>query len=58
MQHSQMLDMPKNAIWQCFHHQLLKYALETQVEAYAAFANVQHTEKRYLGVFSSTTFEI
>ena len=58
MQHSQMLDMPKNAIWLCFHHQLLKSALETQIKAYAAFAKVHHTEKRYLALFSSSTFEI
>ena len=39
-----MFNMPKNAIWQCFHYQLLKSALETQIEAYAAFWNVQQEE--------------
>ena len=58
MQHSQMLNMPKYAIWQCFHHQLLKSALETQIKAYAVVANVQLAKKLYLAVFSSSTFEI
>ena len=53
-----MINMPKNAIWLCFHHQLSKSALETQIKAYAVFANDQHTEKRYLTRFSSSTFEI
>ena len=44
MQRSQMFNMPKNAIWQYFHHQLLKSALETQIKAYAAVANDQHAE--------------
>ena len=52
MQHSQMFNIPKNAIWQ-FFHQLLKSALETQIKVYAAFENVQQAEKRYLTVFSN-----
>ena len=57
MQYSQMLNMPNNAFLQCFHHQVLKSTLETQIKAYAVFANVQHAEKRYLNVTSSSTFE-
>ena len=58
MQHLQIFNIPKKAIWLCFHHQLFKSTLETQIKAYAEFANVQHAEKRYLIVFSSSTFEI
>ena len=58
MQLSQMFNLPINAFWKCFHNQLLKYTLGLQVKAYAAFANVQHAEKRYLAVFSSLTLEI
>ena len=39
-----MFSKQKNAIWLCFHHQLLKSALETQIKAYAAFGNVQQEE--------------
>ena len=53
-----MLNMPENAIWQCFLHQLLKSTQETLIKAYAAFANVQHAEKRFLAVFPSSNFEI
>ena len=38
MRYSQIINMPKNAIWLCFHNQLLKSALETQRKAYAVFA--------------------
>ena len=51
-----MFNMPKNAIWQCFHHQLLKSDLETKIKAYAAFANIDPREKGYMAVFSSSTF--
>ena len=44
MQHSHMFNMRKTAIWLCFHFQLLKSNLETQIKAYAAFANVQLAE--------------
>ena len=57
MQHSQMLNIPKNAIWLSFHHHLLKSNLETQIKAYAAVVKVQHADKRYLTVISSSTFE-
>ena len=58
MQHSQMLNMPKNKFLQCFLHQVLKSTLETQIKAYAAVANVKHAEKRVFAVFSSSSFEI
>ena len=48
----------KNAFLQCFHHQFLKFAQETQIKAYAAVANVQHAEKRVFALFSSSIFEI
>ena len=35
----------KNAYLQCFHHQFLKTASETQIKAYAVVAIVQHVEK-------------
>ena len=57
MHHSQMLNMPKNAFLHCFQLQLFKSNLETQIQAYAAVASVQHAEKRYLTVISSSTFE-
>ena len=49
-----MLNMPKNAFLHCFHHQLFKSVLETQIKAYAAVANAQHAEKRVFAVFSSS----
>ena len=52
-----MFNMPINAIWLCFHDQRLKSALETQIKAYAEVANIQHAEKRYLAVFSSSLFK-
>ena len=45
MQRSQLFNMPKNAFLHCFHHQLLKSTLETQIKAYAVVASVQHAEK-------------
>ena len=48
----------KYTFLQCFHHQFLKSALETQIKAYAAVANVQHAEKRVFALFLSSTFEI
>ena len=57
MQYSQILNLPKNAIWLFFHHQILKSTLETQIKAYAVFANAQHAENCYLADFSSSTFE-
>ena len=48
----------KNAFLQCFHHQFLKFALETQIKAYAAVSNVQHAEKHVFALFSSSIFEI
>ena len=47
----------KNAFLQCFHHQFLKTALETQIKAYAVVANVQHDEKRVFALFSRSIFE-
>ena len=40
-----MLNMPKNAFLHGFNHQFSKTAFETQIKAYAAFANVKHAEK-------------
>ena len=54
----QMFKMPKNAFLECFHHQVLKSTLETQIKAYAAVANEKHAEKRVFAVFSSSCFEI
>ena len=42
----------------CFHHQFLKFALETQIKAYSVFANVQHAEKCVFALFSTSIFEI
>ena len=53
-----MFNKPKNAFLRCFHHQFLKFALETQIKAYAAVATVQHAEKRVFALVSSSTFEI
>ena len=39
-----MFNMLKNAFLLCFHHQVLKSTLETQIMAYAGVANVQHAE--------------
>ena len=48
--------IPKNAFLHCFRHQFLKSSLETQIKAYAVFANVQHAEKRVFALFSSSIF--
>ena len=58
MQLSQMFNVPKNAFWLWFHHQLMKTALQTQIMVYAAFANAQHAENRVFALFSSWSFEI
>ena len=57
MQWSQVFNKQKNSFLHFFHHQFSETALETQIKAYAAFANVQHTEKRVFALFSSPTFE-
>ena len=51
MQLSEMFNMLKNAFLQCFHHQVLKSTLETQIKAYAVVANAQHAENAFLHCF-------
>ena len=58
MKQSQMLKMPKHAIWLCFHNELLTSTLETQIKANEAFANAQHAEKRVFALFSPFSYEI
>ena len=48
----------KNAFLHCFHHQFLKTAVETQINAYAAVANVQLGEKSVFPLFYSSIYEI
>ena len=48
----------KNAFLHFFYHQFSITALETQIQAYAAVANVHHAEKRVFPLFYSSTFEI
>ena len=52
------VQFPKNDIWLRFQSQLMKSTLETRLKAYAVVANVQLPQKRYLEVFSNTTYEI
>ena len=52
------VQLPKNAIWQCFQSQLMTSSLQTRLKAFAEVENVQLRKKRYLALFSESTYEI
>ena len=62
MQQSQMFNMPKKRVFGVIHHQFLKFALETQIKAYAVVAKVSTCRKNaflhcFHDLFSKTALE-
>ena len=49
---------PRTPFSSVFKLNIVKSALETRLKAYTVVANVQHSKKRYLAVFSNSNCEI